>query len=204
MKILFLGDSITAGVGASLPHTKYVEIVKASLNCVARNYGISGSRIARQRLGDNVATSDWDFQQRAIVMDKIADYVFVFGGTNDLGHGNAEFGEKGSTDPYTFWGAMENLTEYLIDTYGKEKLCFLLPLHRAEENKANGATLCDYVNVMKELLTEKEIDFLDFYNNGPEKPLSKEPNEFFLDGLHPNENGHLWIAEQVINYIKTR
>jgi lysophospholipase L1-like esterase len=79
-----------------------------------------------------------------------------------------------------------------------------LPLHRAEENKANGATLCDYVNVMKELLTEKEIDFLDFYNNGPEKPLSKEPNEFFLDGLHPNDKGHLWIAEQVIKYVKTK
>ena len=204
MKVLFLGDSITAGVGASLPHNKYVEIVKARLNCVARNYGISGSRIARQRLGDNVAANDWDFQQRAVVMDKIADYVFVFGGTNDFGHGNAEIGKKGDTDPYTFYGGMENLTNYLLSTYGKEKVCFLLPLRRAVEERADGRTLLDYVEVIKEVLIEKGIDYLDFYDNGLPKPISTQPDEYFADGLHPNDAGHDWVAEQVANYLKNK
>jgi lysophospholipase L1-like esterase len=137
-------------------------------------------------------------------MDKDADMVFVFGGTNDFGHGNAEIGKKGDTDPYTFYGGMENLTNYLLSTYGKEKVCFLLPLRRAVEERADGRTLLDYVEVIKEVLIEKGIDYLDFYDNGLPKPISTQPDEYFADGLHPNDAGHDWVAEQVANYLKNK
>ena len=46
-KINFLGDRITEGVGATDPEAMYVNIVKHDAELAeARNYGISGTRIA--------------------------------------------------------------------------------------------------------------------------------------------------------------
>ena len=49
MKLLFLGDSITQGVGASTQDKRYTDLVAAKLGCKVINYGISGTRIARQK-----------------------------------------------------------------------------------------------------------------------------------------------------------
>ena len=48
-KINFLGDSITEGVGASEEQFMYPNVIAAECGlAAARNYGISGTRIARQ------------------------------------------------------------------------------------------------------------------------------------------------------------
>ena len=46
MKINFLGDSITEGVGASAPENNYVSLVGKKTGHEVINYGISGTRIA--------------------------------------------------------------------------------------------------------------------------------------------------------------
>ena len=48
MRLLFLGDSITEGVGASAPENVYVNLVAKTMQFEVVNYGISGTRIARQ------------------------------------------------------------------------------------------------------------------------------------------------------------
>ena len=47
-KINFLGDSITEGVGVSCAEHRYPDLIAADCGCIVRNYGISGTRIARQ------------------------------------------------------------------------------------------------------------------------------------------------------------
>ena len=47
--IFFLGDSITEGVGASEYDKSYVPVFAELSGANVKNYGISGSRIARQR-----------------------------------------------------------------------------------------------------------------------------------------------------------
>lgn len=200
MKILCLGDSITEGVGSSSPEKRYVERLRKKTGFEVLNYGVGGTRIARQKKRTEPVTFDWDFLQRAEIMEKDADFVFVFGGTNDYGHGDADFGEKDSRDPYTFCGALNLLTDYLSATYGRENLCFLLPLRRLFENE-NGKSLETYVNVLRETLTEKGIKYLDFYCESPEKPEAPG-SEYFADGLHPNDKGHEWIADRLYNYLK--
>lgn len=45
----FLGDSITAGVGASRAENRYTDVAAREFGLKkANNYGISGTRIARQ------------------------------------------------------------------------------------------------------------------------------------------------------------
>ena len=210
MKILFLGDSITQGVGASCVENCYVSQVGKKLGCETRNYGISGTRIAKQRNLSYPSTHDMDFQLRASLMEKEADMVFVFGGTNDYGHGDAYIGEYDNKDPYTFYGAVRLLIEELSQIYGKEKLHFILPLHRFREDAlpckgANrdelGEPLEKYVEVLREVLEKYEIKYLDMYNGGFPKPMTAG-DEYTTDGLHPNDYGHNWLADKICEYIK--
>ena len=90
IKANFLGDSITEGHCASTPDKCYIEILKQKYGLSeARNYGISGTRIARQQRTYMFPEFDRDFCSRVGDMDKDADIVIVFGGTNDHGHGDA-------------------------------------------------------------------------------------------------------------------
>lgn len=204
MKLIFLGDSITEGVGTSSPDKKYVALIERAMGCTTVNYGISGTKIARVPVERKAIIEDWDFQQRAYIMDKDADMVFVFGGTNDFGHAKTMLGEKSSYNPYTFWGGMNNLTEYLLSNYSKEKICFILPLRRWNEENVLGQHLIQYIEIMKTILTEKGIEFIDFYQNGLPKPKNEEPDEYFCDGLHPNDNGNRWIAEQILRFLNRK
>ena len=119
-KILFLGDSITEGAGATSIDNCYVNKTCKYLNCVGKNYGISGTRIAEQKISHKGLISEDDsFFSRAKRMEKDADVVICFGGTNDYGHGDAIIGNKDDTDLYTFYGAINNLFTYLIEKYNK-------------------------------------------------------------------------------------
>lgn len=44
MKISFLGDSITEGVGASYIEKRYTDLVGTKLGCQTVSYGISGTK----------------------------------------------------------------------------------------------------------------------------------------------------------------
>lgn len=100
----FLGDSITAGVGASCERNRYTDVLAREFGLLhANNYGVSGSRIARQTVLTD-EPHDRDFCMRMTEMDANADAVVVFGGTNDYGHGDAPLGVPSDRTPFTFWG----------------------------------------------------------------------------------------------------
>ena len=115
--ISFLGDSITEGVGvADIENNRYDMRLKKMYNLKeVYNYGIGGTRIAHQNAGGEEYLEH--FQKRAERMDKNADAVVVFGGTNDFGHGTAPFGCFESTTVDSFYGAMHNLCKYLMEEY---------------------------------------------------------------------------------------
>ena len=48
--INFLGDSITEGAGASDEAHRYTDVFARMYGAKANNYGVGGSRIARQRV----------------------------------------------------------------------------------------------------------------------------------------------------------
>lgn len=209
MKVIFLGDSITEGVGASGEEAKYVNKVAEICGVEVKNFGVSGTRIARQTEPSEWITSDYDFQMRAEVMSKEADKVFVFGGTNDYGHGDAKIGGEFDDTPYTFHGALNRLIKRLTELYGKDKICFILPLRRFEEEDLYGQgnrkeptlNLKGYVDIIRAKCEKAGIDYIDLYNNGIPKPVTDKGDEYTADGLHPNDKGHLFIAEKIKNYL---
>lgn len=213
MKILFLGDSITEGVGASAPETNYVSLVGKRTGHEVINYGVSGTRIARQKRVSASTKWDFDFRLRLTIMPDEADRVYIFGGTNDFGHGNLHLGKVGERDEDTFVGGLYLLIDALIEKYGKEKLCFLLPLPRYDENPQRckgdnadelGAPLSEYIECMRTILSEYGIEYIDLYKNGFPKPEVNTGDEYTVDGLHPNDNGYEFLADIVCKNLENK
>ena len=206
MKISFLGDSITEGCGASEYGKGYVELLGKKLGIEAKNYGIGGTRIAKQKEISEEPQWDLDFIGRVNDVDKDSDFVFVFGGTNDYGHGAASFGKISDNDKYTFCGAVNVLTDMMIKKFGKDKLCFILPCRRFGDGIKNkhGKMLEDYVDAERTIISGKGIDFIDLYNNGFPLPKTEQGDEYTFDGLHPNDKGYEFLAEIIIGYLKRK
>lgn len=210
MIINFLGDSITQGAGAACEAETYVNVVGATLGCQVNNYGVGGTRIAKQTTPSSEEIYDKDFLLRSKEMGD-ADLVFVFGGTNDFGHGDAEFGALDSKDIYTFCGAVNTLFSKLVARYGKEKLCVILPLHRIDEenvygdgSKAKaGKTLKEYVFALQTLAEKYGLDILEFDKEFPYSQIAPGAG-LTVDGLHPNSHGHKIIAEKICEYVRKK
>ena len=207
MKIAFLGDSITEGCGASSAEKNYVNTVGRKLKAEVINYGVGGTRIARSKEISDNPVYDLDFLFRSKDMVKDADVVFVFGGTNDYGHGKAPIGEKDDVTPYTFYGAVKCLARYLKDTYGAEKTVFILPARRFDDDKPRcegGQALSAYADIINRVCKEYGIKVLDLFNDGFPVPQTDAGDEYTTDGLHPNDRGHEFIAEKICRFIEER
>lgn len=85
-KILFLGDSITAGACSSDWKEKaYWGVLGTMSGAVVKGYGIGGTRIANQLTKTDAPEDHLHFITRVAQMDDDADIVVVLGGTNDYG-----------------------------------------------------------------------------------------------------------------------
>ena len=208
-KINILGDSITQGIGASVYEKSFPAVLAAKTGAIVRNYGMGGTRIAKQKKLGIYEGPDVDYNGRAPQMDDDADIVLVFGGTNDFGHGDAPFGEPGDRTLWTFCGGMRLLMESLRSKYPDSLIVVMTPTHRSSENVTVNEIgipcrrLIDYVNAEKEIAGEYGIPVLDMWNECDVNPLKEGHTEKYMpDGLHPNDAGHEKIADTIIEFFK--
>ena len=209
-KVNFLGDSITEGVGASCVENIYLNVLKRKENlAAARNYGWSGSRIARQ-LDFRGEDPEYAYVDRFYKMDDDADIIVVFGGTNDYGHGDAPLGTMEDRTPTTFYGACHLLIEGLMNKYPLATIVFMTPIHRdmgpdidrIHPSRYN-ATLLDYSNIIKEVAQYYSVPVVDLFATAgihPEIKINKE--KLCPDGLHPNDAGNEIIASRLAGVLK--
>ncbi len=203
----FLGDSITAGSGVSDPTTKtFHQLLAQKYGMkIARNYGIGGTRLAKQRIPSEEAKHDQDFSGRFSQMDDDAQLVVLFGGTNDFGHGDAPFGTMGDRTPDTFYGACHYIMKGLIEKYPTAKVVVMTPIHRTSEDKPNQATgkrLIEYVNAIREVAEFYSLPLIDLWaNSGIQPRVEVIKDTYCPDGLHPNDAGHVKMAEYIGNFL---
>lgn len=210
--INFLGDSITEGAVSTCHENRYTNLVAAKTGAVCNNYGIGGTRIAEQLTPSSDPVFDKTFGSRVAEMEKDADYVIVFGGTNDFGHGDAPLGCMSDRTTKTFYGALHLLYISLIEKYPTAKIGVITPLHRCNEDNMRGdgdkpqdvATLKTYVEIIREVAEYYSLPVLDLFKDSglqPKIPVIKEM--FMPDGLHPNNEGHKILADKIAKFIKT-
>lgn len=213
IKINFLGDSITQGVGVSNIENIFSNRIQRETGAVCRNYGVGGTKIQKMVFQYEDERTNRDFIMRVDDMDPEADVIVVFGGTNDWGEGDAELGCMSDRTPYTFYGACHTLFTKLINKYPNAEIIVITPLHRRRENEPladglrhieNNAVLVDYVNILREVAEYYSLPLLDLWSCGRFQPAVEVNKEKYMpDGLHPNDDGHAIIASRIINFIKT-
>lgn len=214
LKIGFLGDSITEGVGVSDPENLYWQRIRkqCGLRDVCVN-GISGSRFAAQRtptLQD--LRADRHFLTRVEELDEDCDVIVVFGGTNDYGHGDAPLGEPADRTENSFWGASHLLCQKLIERFPDKQIVFMSPLHRLGEDDPWGtpgrktgpvATLYEYAEIIRTVTRQYGIPYLDMLQlSGMTPAIEAQRVRFMPDGLHPNDAGHERLAAKLIAFLQ--
>ena len=183
-KVNFLGDSITQGVGVSAPDKKYVEVfAKKYGTALVRNYGISGTRIARQKQTSVRTTWDVDFRTRLPLMEKEADLVFIFGGTNDS-WADCPLGKEqlcGWTvkDLYTVLPAIGYLVHRAKTVLKDTRVIFVINTELKDEITKAIINACRHFGV----------EYVKLEN------ISKQEG-------HPNIEGMKQIKDQIINHLK--
>lgn len=207
-KVVFLGDSITEGTGATDVEHRYTNVFARLADCEIFVDGIGGTRIARQTIPTNERW-DKDFNGRADALPDDADIVVVFGGTNDFGHGDAPLGTFGDETVYTFYGALRVLCEKLIAKYPYATIVFMTPLHRATENatvnKFGQPTppLIEYVKAIRQVCEQYSLPVLDLFKvSGMQPSVEIIQQTYMPDGLHPSNAGAEKIAKLLYQFLR--
>lgn len=205
-KINFIGDSITYGVGPSSFDKTYHALIAEREGIIAKNYGISASKIAKYvesiyDLGDLMP-----FCERAADMED-ADAVVVFGGTNDYGMGIPLCDADYTFDKYTFHGALHILIRTLLEKYPGKPIIFMTPIHRANEKQICGflgKPLSEYVQMIRDVCEAYSIPVCDLYKTAGIYADNPKHRELYIpDGLHPNDAGHEIIASRLTAFLKS-
>ena len=208
-KVIFLGDSITLGYGLEDKKKRFSSIFCEMAQCEERNYGITGTLIARAGLS---ATNGTSFIDRYMDMED-GDFIIVFGGTNDY--------YWSDTDIHYFKNEVHELCLGIKKKYQDKPILFILPyrqrgtgnyygglsfkesnFHNSDTQNFTESTLAAYVDVLREACRFHNILVLDLYDGfGVDIAHSDEDfDTYTIDGCHPNENGHKRIAELLYEY----
>ncbi len=223
-KIVVMGDSITWG--AFTDGNIWWQELGNLLGCssIVGN-GVRGSCFSK--------TSDYKeenepMSERWKALPTGADLYIIFGGTNDYGHGSL-LGTMDDTTDVSFYGAMHLIISGLQDANPNAKLVFMTPLSRygfgtTETGKqllydttrnAAGHILEDYREAIFKKCEKQGIEVIDTYtisgfdfsagqdgvNAFDGNAIGKSP--WTVDGLHPNTEGHLKLAERILPYIES-
>ena len=220
--LICIGDSMTAGAGTTKAYYKWLPQLCGFGS--GKIYGLGGSSIAPKT--ESIPT--WDagiesFLERYDEMADEAEVVIVFGCTNDWCTGRT-LGTAADTESDTFYGAMDQLCRGLKAKYPDSTIVFFSsPQCNYVDRPANdlvgtpwegntegynrkGHLLIDYAKAMEEVCARHDLPFCSLTEalpwglaelgngNGTEGTLG-------IDALHPNEQGHLLIAEKMAEFI---
>ncbi len=213
--INILGDSITEGVGARSADKAYPVVLSKLTGAVVNNYGLSCSRITDI---DSDVSNPASFIDRMYSMDKSADLVIVFGGTNDFWYGDCPIGSRTDTGVDTFYGALNNMIQYLKATYVNADIVFIVPYQQSKDadethsykrstyNDFGTGTLAQYRVAMLDRCEYYGIPVLDLYadyelNTADNREALELYGNYLCDGCHLNDAGYNLLARKIYTFI---
>ena len=209
---VFVGDSITYGVGTSKTYHAYLnDILQFG---TVTPMGIGGSCYSAK---SDYGTANTPLINRYQNIPKNQDLIVIFMGTNDYGH-ETPLGDVNDSGDVSFYGALNTILPVVKAAHPDSQLVVMTPLHRygfgtskitgeafTYDNLPNGVNvkLSDYVDAIKVVCEKNDIPVVDLFSLFTLDPTDANiRNEYMPDGLHPNENGHEILAEIIAEELK--
>ncbi len=206
-----LGDSITYGYGLSNPTTeRFTSLLAQKTGATINNYGQSGSKISKIE-GDEIPS----FLDRVGSMDKSADLIIVFGGTNDYWHAQTPIGTEADGNS-AFKCALSNVIQYILQWGHKGKeLVVITPFNQCNKTSSTVkdcltdlgyGNLEAFRNAILEVCSNCGVPVLDLWaESGMDIRRNNDVTSYFTqDGIHPNATGHQRIADRLFSFIEYR
>ena len=221
---VFIGDSITNGVGASSADTKYVKVLADKLGLASfKNLGKNGTTLCT----DTTSKTGCNFKSLTLANCSGADVVTIMLGTNDFNGAVPDVNVMGTfleDSTATVYGALnrwcKQIVEFRSDPACKDtKFFFVTPIpglsnltlyssakRHGDQNKVNAAgwTMREYCEALLKTCEYYKIPVLDLNRYG--NMYFKNENEdhitaYLKDNVHPNDAGHGQIAEDLYQFL---
>jgi len=205
-QVVFIGDSITEGVGGNLDSEgnkiSYVNYVDEVLDFKAvLNHGKAGRTVTNY--GDVELSVDADIDN---LINIDCDPVVIFIGVNDYLYYSKEkrFGalDNGSTAGYC--GALQSFVEAIERNYPDKEYFFvttypLLSTDGSTYTDYEGTpTFDDYMQIQRILAERYGYHMIDIYNSGFMSTQDAVTTANLIpDGIHPNDTGYRMLGEHI-------
>lgn len=195
-KLVVFGDSMAHG--HTIPESVWTKLLAEKHGMILTNFAQNGTTITRKTTtmsGETFLDTD---SVHAKVMNNLnnpveADYIIVFGGTNDIARNDqCPLGTIDDATSQTFYGALNAICQRLIQTYPSGNICFITPYIR-NAGLATTEICKQYVTAIHEVcekfggipVFDNTVNgALDFSNSYQVNTLTMK------DGYHLNEDGH--------------
>jgi acyl-CoA thioesterase-1 len=175
-KLVFVGDSLTAGYGVS-QESAFPQIIKEKFLKDKSEWQIDAS-------GSSGATTAALLKQLKWVSEDHPDVVFILMGSNDGLRGvKVDITEKNLSDAVTW--AREHKMKVILGQL------FVPPNYGKEYSK-------QFASVFPKIAKKFNIPLGPFLLDG----VAGNPKLNQADGIHPNEKGHQIVAEKLYQYLK--
>jgi len=222
---VFIGDSITNGIGASSANTKYVKLLADKLGLASiKNLGSNGTTLCT---GPSLRCN---FEKLTLANCSDAAVVTIMLGTNDFNYAKADTNAMGTfleDSTSTVYGALHRWCKEVVALRNNPackdtKFFFVTPIpglvnlsvvnntasggRHGDQNKVNAAgwTMRDYCEAMLKTCDYYKIPVLDlnrygnlYFKNANEDHLT----QYLSDYVHPNDAGHAQIAEDLYQFL---
>ena len=94
----------------------------------------------------------------------------------------------------------------LIEKYPEATIVIMTPIHRAVEERVRGEEtlrLKNYVEIIKEVAEYYSLPVMDLWAiSGIQPKVNVIREKYCPDGLHPNDAGHVLMAERIGNFLE--
>ncbi|WP_336711508.1 SGNH/GDSL hydrolase family protein [Arthrobacter sp. USHLN218] len=172
---VFLGDSYTEGIGASVPERRWSTLVAGELGWEEANRGVSGT-------GYHTSAGDAEYQGRVgQVLDDEPQIVVVSGGQNDFG--------TFAVDPGGTVQAIAGLYEALREELPQAEIVAVGPSTPGSVDQ----TVLAIDAAVREAAAAADATYVSLL-----EPDVLNPDMVIADQIHVDDRGHRAIADRVI------
>jgi len=199
-----IGDSITEHNFRTVKN--YHDYITDKIGCIVTNYGIGGTGYT--------GPATYEIYNRIAGLGTDADLITVMAGVNDFAFASPPIlGQLGDAPGASFYGAVESTVQQLIAKFPTKTIALITstPYSTPWSVNSQGYSQQDLANAVVKVGEHYSIPVLDLNKCSNLAPWNDASNEQYFhaigeaegDRLHPNDAGHMVMADKILSFLNT-